>query len=55
MKGLSPSRGLVAALKADALSLSAWQVGMYAWPEKTAPKSGRTQTPQVRDPPFGPS
>jgi hypothetical protein len=31
MKGLSPGRGLLAALKADALSLSAWQVGMYAW------------------------
>ncbi len=31
MKDLSPSKGLVAALKADALSLTAWQVGMYGW------------------------
>lgn len=31
MKGLSPGEGLVAALKADALSLTAWQVGMYGW------------------------
>ncbi len=29
MWGLSPGKGLVAALKADALSLIAWQVGMY--------------------------
>jgi hypothetical protein len=31
MKGLSPKAGLIAALKADALSLTAWQVGMYGW------------------------
>ena len=31
MKHLSPSQGLLAALKADSLSLSAWQVGMYGW------------------------
>lgn len=31
MKHLSPRAGLVAALKADALSLTAWQVGMYGW------------------------
>ncbi len=31
MKQLSPARGLLAALKADSLSLSAWQVGMYGW------------------------
>jgi hypothetical protein len=31
MKGLSPGEGLVAALKADTLSLTAWQVGMYGW------------------------
>ncbi len=31
MKGLSPREGLVAALKADSLSLTAWQVGMYGW------------------------
>lgn len=31
MKQLSPGRGLIAALKADTLSLSAWQVGMYGW------------------------
>jgi hypothetical protein len=31
MKGLSPGKGLWAALKADALSLTAWQVGMYGW------------------------
>lgn len=30
-KNLSPKAGLVAALKADALSLTAWQVGMYGW------------------------
>lgn len=29
MRGLSPGKGLVAALKADTLSLIAWQVGMY--------------------------
>jgi hypothetical protein len=31
MKNLSPGKGLVAALKADTLSLTAWQVGMYGW------------------------
>ncbi|HEY1187867.1 MAG TPA: DUF4396 domain-containing protein [Gemmata sp.] len=31
MKNLSPGQGLVAALKADTLSLTAWQVGMYGW------------------------
>jgi hypothetical protein len=31
MKGLSPGRGVVAALKADFLSLTAWQIGMYGW------------------------
>lgn len=31
MKHLSPARGLVAALKADTLSLTAWQIGMYGW------------------------
>lgn len=31
MKGLSRKDGLVAAVKADALSLTAWQVGMYGW------------------------
>lgn len=31
MKNLSVGKGLVAALKADALSLTAWQVGMYGW------------------------
>jgi hypothetical protein len=29
MRGLSPGQGLVAAVKADTLSLTAWQVGMY--------------------------
>lgn len=29
MRKLSPGQGLIAALKADTLSLSAWQVGMY--------------------------
>ncbi len=29
MRNLSPGRGLVAAVKADVLSLTAWQVGMY--------------------------
>ena len=31
MRRLSPSRGIIAAFKADALSLTAWQVGMYGW------------------------
>ncbi len=31
MRGLSPGRGLVEALKADALSLTAWQIGMYGF------------------------
>jgi hypothetical protein len=31
MRHLSPGRGLVQALKADTLSLTAWQVGMYGW------------------------
>ena len=29
MRKLSPGRGLIEAIKADALSLTAWQVGMY--------------------------
>jgi hypothetical protein len=31
MRGLSLAEGLRAAIKADALSLTAWQVGMYGW------------------------
>ena len=31
MKNLSPGEGLRAAVKADTLSLTAWQVGMYGW------------------------
>jgi len=31
MKQLSPAEGLKAALKADTLSLVAWQAGMYGW------------------------
>ena len=31
MRGLSPVDGLKAALKADAASLTAWQIGMYGW------------------------
>ena len=31
MRGLSPGQGIVAALKADTLSLIAWQVGMYGF------------------------
>ena len=31
MRHLSPRGGLVAALKADTLSLIAWQLGMYGW------------------------
>jgi hypothetical protein len=31
MKNLPPGKGLIAALKADSLSLTAWQVGMYGW------------------------
>jgi hypothetical protein len=31
MKDLSAGKALVAALKADALSLTAWQFGMYGW------------------------
>ena len=31
MRGLSPGEGVSRRLKADALSLTAWQVGMYGW------------------------
>ncbi len=31
MKQLPPGPGLWAALKADTLSLTSWQVGMYGW------------------------
>ncbi len=31
MRGLSPGAGLVQALKADTLSLTSWQLGMYAY------------------------
>lgn len=31
MRNLKPREGIVAALKADALSLIAWQLGMYGW------------------------
>ena len=31
MRGLSPRMGLVAAIKADTLSLTAWQIGMYGF------------------------
>lgn len=31
MRKLSPGRGLIEAIKADALSLTAWQVGMYGF------------------------
>jgi uncharacterized membrane protein YqaE (UPF0057 family) len=31
MRNLSPARGLVEALKADTLSLAAWQIGMYGF------------------------
>jgi hypothetical protein len=31
MRGLSPGKALAAALKADTLALSAWQLGMYGW------------------------
>jgi hypothetical protein len=31
MRGLSPREGLLAALKADTLSLASWQVGMYGF------------------------
>ncbi len=31
MRGLSVREGLVAAVKADTASLTAWQVGMYGW------------------------
>lgn len=31
MKNLGPGKALVAALKADALSLTCWQIGMYGW------------------------
>lgn len=31
MRGLSVGQGLWAAVKADTLSLTAWQVGMYGW------------------------
>lgn len=31
MRNLTARQGLIAALKADTLSLTAWQVGMYGW------------------------
>lgn len=31
MRGASLGEGLIAAVKADSLSLSAWQLGMYGW------------------------
>jgi hypothetical protein len=31
MRRLSPGKGIIAAVKADFLSLTAWQVGMYGW------------------------
>ncbi|MWD28273.1 DUF4396 domain-containing protein [Aquicoccus sp. SCR17] len=31
MRGLSPTQGLIQAVKADTLSLTAWQVGMYGF------------------------
>jgi Domain of unknown function (DUF4396) len=31
MKDLSTGQGIWAAIKADTLSLTAWQVGMYGW------------------------
>ena len=31
MRDLSPRKALGAALKADALSLTSWQIGMYGW------------------------
>ncbi len=31
MRGLSVKEGIIAAIKADTLSLTAWQVGMYGW------------------------
>jgi hypothetical protein len=31
MRNLSPSQGILAAIKADTLSIVAFQVGMYAW------------------------
>jgi hypothetical protein len=31
MRGLSVKDGIIAAVKADTLSLTAWQVGMYGW------------------------
>jgi hypothetical protein len=31
MRGLKPGPGLIAAAKADTLSLIAWQLGMYGW------------------------
>ncbi len=31
MRGLSAKDGLKQAVKADTLSLTAWQVGMYGW------------------------
>lgn len=31
MRNLSPGKGLIAAVKADALSLTAWQLGMYGF------------------------
>lgn len=51
MRHLSVGKGIIAALKADSLSLTAWQVGMYGWmaltlfvffSEDALPKTGPT-------------
>lgn len=31
MQGLAPGRGIVAAIKADTLSITSWQIGMYSF------------------------
>jgi hypothetical protein len=31
MRGLGPGQGIVAAIKADTLSLTAFEIGLFAW------------------------
>lgn len=49
MRGLSPGRGLLAALKADTASLIAWQVGMYgfmAWRSSSCSRRWAPRAPR---------
>lgn len=48
MKGLSPKQGLVAALKADTISIVAFQIGMYLWMVFSMRLTGRLEANDVR-------